>query len=78
MADAAGSVEDLVSHVRTGATADEPYDIWVPNILTFGDNAVSQDVAMAVVGDAVLAVGLGPNGFTEGVGGRTYHFKPWD
>ncbi len=78
MADAAASVEELVSHLREGATADALYDLWVPSELTLGGIPVPQDVAMVVVVDAVLAIGLGPAGFTDGLGGRTYHFKPWD
>jgi hypothetical protein len=78
MSDESGTVEELVAELRAGATADAPFDLWVPGVLTLGGSPVPRDVAMAVIGDAVLAVGLAPDGFTDGPGCRTYHFKPWD
>jgi hypothetical protein len=73
-----GTLEDLVAEVRAGATAHAPFDLWAAGVLTLGGSPVPRDEAMAVIGDAVLAVGLGPGGFTDGPGGQTYHFKPWD
>ncbi|MFF5297187.1 hypothetical protein [Paractinoplanes globisporus] len=35
-------------------------------------------VAMAIIGDTALSLDLWPDGFTQGVGGRTYHFKGGD
>ncbi|RAO04989.1 hypothetical protein GUI43_05007 [Micromonospora noduli] len=31
---------------------------------------------MAIVVDTALSLDLWPEGFTQGVGGRTYHYKP--
>jgi hypothetical protein len=71
-----GSAEDLLEQVRARAAQGASFDLWVPNNLTMGGSPIPVDVGMAVIGHALLAVRLGPGDFTNGVGGRTYHFKP--
>ena len=72
------SVEELLAQVdevdpKRGSSS---FTLWVPNSLTLGGNAVTQDVAMAVVLDRVLSqrasfqTGLS----AEGVG-RRYNYR---
>ncbi len=53
----------------------ESLDLWVPDEVTMGGAAISQDVAMALLVDRSLSRGLFPRGSTEGTGGRTYHYR---
>jgi hypothetical protein len=71
-------VEALCDELRHRAGADSRVDLWVPDELSLGGAASSLEpagMAMAVIGDTALSLGLWPDGFTQGVGGRTYHFK---
>jgi len=49
-------------------------NLWVPESLTLNGDPVAIDVAMAIVVDAALAIGLFPKGSTEEDGGRHCHF----
>ena len=74
---AATSVEALLAQIdlvdpRSGAP---PLTLWVPESLTFDGHPLAQDVAMAVVLDAVLAKGFWPDGFVAEGAGRTYIFR---
>jgi hypothetical protein len=37
-------------------------------------HTIGDDIALAIVLDALLAKGFYPDGFTAGDGGRTYHY----
>ena len=71
------SLEELLTQVdevdpKRGSSS---FTLWVPSSLTLGGNAVTQDVAMAVVLDRVLSKGFFPDGFVaEGVG-RRYNYR---
>ena len=62
---------------RDATTADH-YVLWVPYDLTLHGEPVPHDVAMAVLGDALLCAGLMPDGFVERDRGREYRFKSLD
>ncbi|MCG5437215.1 hypothetical protein [Micromonospora foliorum] len=75
------SVEALCDELRRRAGSGHQIDLWVPDDLSLGGAAVPEEptgIAMAIIVDTALSLGLWPEGFTQGVGGRTYHYKPSD
>ena len=79
---ATGTVESLLAHVENMPGADEPgrpasFDLWVPDALTFRGQAVAQNLAMAMVLDAILAKQCSPDGFEPGENGRLYRYEAW-
>lgn len=70
-------VEDLVAEAERLAGDRQAFDLWVPDAVQLNGQPVPSAVAMAVIGDKVLSVEFEPDGFSEGVGGRMYRFKPW-
>jgi hypothetical protein len=70
-----GSVEALLNEVTQWSDAVASADLWVPDELTLQGRAVAKDIAMAIVLDKILALGLFPSGFSTGDGGRLYHYK---
>jgi hypothetical protein len=68
-----GTVEDLLTVVNRWSSLI-PLNLWVPESLTLNGDPVAIDVAMAIVVDAALAIGLFPKGSTEEDGGRHCHF----
>ena len=71
----AGSVEALLNEVARWSDVTASADLWVPDELTLQGRAVAKDIAMAIVLNKVLALGLFPSGFSTGNGGRLYHYK---
>ena len=71
------SVEDLLDQVAalTPAKAGESCSLHIADAVTFRNAALPQDVAMAIVLDALLAKGYFPDGFTQISGGRTYRYR---
>ena len=75
------SVEALCDELRQRAGSGNRVDLWVPDELSLGGAAVPMEpngIVMAIIGDTALSIDLWPDGFTQGVGGRTYHFKAGD
>jgi hypothetical protein len=70
-------VEDIVARVASGAKPNTPLNLWIPHEMTLRDEPVAHEAAMAIVADAGLGAGLTVDGFTDGDGGRTYHYGPW-
>jgi hypothetical protein len=74
-------VEALCDELRKHAVSGNHVDLWVPDDLTLGGAAVPMElsgIAMAIICDTALSLDLWPDGFTQGAGGRTYHFKADD
>ena len=72
------SVEALCDELRRRAGSDSHVDLWVPDELTLGGAALPTEptgLGMSIIGDTALSLDLWPDGFTQGVGGRTYHYK---
>ncbi len=69
------TVEALRDEVRTLAAHGEAFELWVPDTLTMGGQVVRKDFAMAVLLDAILALGFMPDGLTVGTGGATYRYR---
>jgi hypothetical protein len=75
-APSAGTVEELLATVGAigGSAHPSRIDLWVPAALTLRGQPVRADVAVAIIVDALLALGYMPDGFTPGPGGRRYHY----
>ena len=71
----AGPVEDLLA-VVTRWSSLLPLNLWVPTELTFRGEPIDNDAAIAIVSDAILALGLTPRGTTDDDGGRTLWCTP--
>jgi hypothetical protein len=71
-----GTIEELLSEIRKlpGHTVGQRWDLWVPGALRLRGERVREDIAEAILLDALLTKGFYPDGFTEGEGGRTYHY----
>lgn len=72
------SVEQLCDELRAAATGSGNVDLWVPDRLTLNGEPVPDQpsgIAMTIIVNTALSVGLWPDGFTEGAGGRTYHYR---
>lgn len=72
------SFEALCDELRQRAGSGNHVDLWLPAELSLGGAAIPVEpsgVAMAIIGDTALSLDLWPDGFTQGVGGRSYHFK---
>lgn len=72
------AVEDLCEELRRRAGTASRIDLWVPEKLTIGNEPEPTNVtglAMALIVDTALSLDLWPDGFTQGEGGRTYHYK---
>lgn len=74
----ARAVEDLCEELRQRAGTAGRVDLWVPEELTIGNAPEPRNPAglgMALIVDTALSLGLVPDGFTQGDGGRTYHYR---
>jgi hypothetical protein len=75
----ARAVEALCEELRQRAGTGGRVDLWVPDEVTIGGAPEPRNpagLAMALIADTALSLGLWPDGFTQGAGGRTYHYKP--
>lgn len=69
-----GKVEGLLRQVENFPIGQSTFDLWVPQTLTLKEHPIDRATAMAILLDSILQRGLFPDGFTEGAGGRTYHY----
>jgi hypothetical protein len=69
-----GTVEQLVAEVEALPSGATSLELWVPHQLTLRGEAVSKDIAMAVLIDKVLQQGLFPQGFTPHPAGAVYRY----
>jgi hypothetical protein len=76
------SLEALLQQIDRIPQGSPHFDLWVPNQLLTSEGVASggsevraTGVTMAIILDRLLAEGFMPAGFTEGTGGRTYHYK---
>jgi hypothetical protein len=74
---ASATVEELLAQVAglMPKHIGEIHTLWVPDALTFRAMPVPQDVAMAIILDALLGKGLFPAGFDAERGGRKYRYR---
>lgn len=71
------TVEQLVIQADAASrdVADRSFSLWVPDALTFNGEPISQDFAMALVVDRLLAKGFFPDGFVPDGSGRRYNYR---
>ena len=71
----AGAVEDLLKVLQLRSEGADSLELWVSDRLTLGETEVPASIAMAIVLDKALSLGLEPDGFQQGDGGRTYRYR---
>jgi len=70
------SAEEAKAHVQSTKISGERFELPISNEFTFGGQPDSWGAGMAVVLDAILAQGYGPDGFEQRDGYRVYRYKP--
>ena len=75
MHESRGTLENLLAHVEAIPPSATSIDLWVPEHLTLGKSEVSQDIAMAMLLDRLVARNLFPRGFRAEAGGRVYQYR---
>ena len=70
-----GRVEDLLSQIESIRDDQTTFELWVPQRLSSHDQPIPLDVAMAIVGVALLKKEMLPDGFIHADGGRYYKYR---
>jgi hypothetical protein len=70
-----GTVEELISQIRSLPAAAAGLELWVPEHLTLQGERVPLEIAMAAVLDHALDRGLEPEGYHSAPTGRLYKYK---
>ena len=70
-----GTVEDLLSQIASIRDDQTTFELWVPQRLSLHGQPVALNVAMAIVGNALLKKEMFPDGFIQGDGGRYYKYR---
>jgi len=70
----AGTVEALLAAVESLSLDARTAEVWVPEALTLGGNEISQELAMTMLLDKLVARELLPDGFSVAGGGRLYRY----
>ena len=73
---ATGTVEELLAQVDGLPAGTTTFEMFVPQNLSLHGQPVSQDIAMAIVVDRLLAKDLYPNGYNQRSTGRRYRYGP--
>jgi hypothetical protein len=72
-----GRVEPLLEQIAELTPAprgSQSFEMWVPGTLTLGGQPIADDLAMAILLDALLAKEFFPDGYQQGAGGRLYRY----
>ena len=69
-----GTVEDLLSQIASIRDDQTTFELWVPQRLSLHGQPVALNVAMAIVGVALLKKEMFPDGFIQSDGGRYYKY----
>ena len=71
-----GTIEELLAEIGKLPAHEigQRWDLWVPELLRLRGTRVGEDIAQAILLDALLAKGCYPDGSTAGAGGRTHHY----
>ena len=70
------SVEGLLQEVEAWPDGLKKAELWVASELTLNGERVANDVAMAIIVDAILGRGFAPAGRSQGKTGATYYYEP--
>jgi len=72
------TVEDIFDNIsgqiENEGISPKSFELEIPSDLTLRGNPVPNDVAMAIIVDAILAKGYWPDGYTESATGRVYKY----
>ena len=68
------TVEELLSRVSAIAPNATTFELWVPSTLTMSGSHVAPDVAMSIVLDRLLGLGMYPAGMDRRPGGTVYRY----
>jgi hypothetical protein len=68
------TVEELLSKVSAISPDATTFELWVPSTLTMSGSHVAPDVAMSVVLDRLLGLGMYPAGMDRQPGGTVYRY----
>lgn len=68
-------VETILADIDLRAPGKSDFRLWVPEQLSFKNQPVPQDLAMALVIERLLAHGLFPAGFEQHAAGRVYCYS---
>ena len=71
-----GTIEELLSEIAKlpAHNVGQRWDLWVPGALRLRGERVREDIANAILLDALLVKGFYPDGATEGDGGSVRHY----
>lgn len=68
-------VEELLRTLEVQARGMETVELWVPDQVLLANQLIANDVAIAIITDKALELGLEPMGFELGDRGRTNKYK---
>lgn len=68
------TVEELLSKVSAISPDTTTFELWVPSTLTLSGSHVAPDVAMSMVLDRLLGLGMYPAGMDRRPGGTIYRY----
>lgn len=69
------AVETLLQNVAAQGRVAGTVELWVSDRLVLGNQPIQHDLAMAILTDKALELGLEPAGFEQGDRGRTYRYR---
>jgi hypothetical protein len=68
------TVEDLLSKASAISPDATTFELWVPSALTLSGSSVAPDVAMSMILDRLLGLGMYPAGMERRPGGTIYRY----
>jgi hypothetical protein len=72
------TAEEARAHVQATTITGDRFELLIADSFTFAGRPDTIGAGMAVVLDAILAQGYGPDGFEQLQGYRLYQYKPLD
>jgi hypothetical protein len=70
------TAEEAAKHVKESTLTGDHFELAIAEGFTFAGRPDMIGMGMAIVMDAILAHGFGPNGFEQRSGYRLYRYKP--
>jgi hypothetical protein len=70
------TAEDARAHVQATKISGARFELAIANDFTFAGQPDTTGAGMAIVLDAILAQGYGPDGFEQRDGYRLYRYQP--
>jgi hypothetical protein len=70
------TAEEATKHVKASKLSGDNFELAIADDFTIAGRPDTMGMGMAVVLDAILAHGFGPDGFEQYSGYRLYRYKP--